>query len=65
MPEIGEDQGGGGTETNRSSSHIGNMVIDDNAELRQFQAFKPSGRGFYSPDSNLCSSWKEAIATSI
>ena len=49
MHEIGEDQGGGGTETNRSSSHIGNMVIDDNAELRQFHAFKPSGRGFYSP----------------
>jgi len=25
------------------------MVIDDNAELRQFHEFKPSGRGFYSP----------------
>ena len=32
MTEIGEDHGGG-------LSHIGNMAIDDNKELRQSQPF--------------------------
>jgi len=60
MTEIGEDWKTKLRLCFRGLSHIGNMVIDDNKELRQSQPFLTSISMRHSPESKKLSLVKES-----